>query len=95
MSGTQAVRERLLADRGNGATNGALRTALVSGAKLSEAARYAKSSRLALLNWTSEVYHNQDNVDAHTEHVREALEMAEQFERLRMRLDAKASVFGV
>src|SRR5579859_460986 len=97
MAGTQTVRERLMTDRkipGNG-VNGAITHAFVSGEKLREAAQYAKSSRLCLLNWTKQVYANQDNVDANTDHVEEVLGLARQFENLRMRLEAKASVFGV
>jgi hypothetical protein len=86
----QAVREKLMADRGNGPVR-----VFVSGEKLREAAGYAKSSRLALLNWTKQVYANQENVDQNTDHVMEALSMAQQFENLRMKLEAKAAVFGV
>ena len=89
------IAERLLTSRvGHREENGnSLR--LVSGAKLREAANYAKSSRLALLNFVKEVYAGQENVDQHTDHVLEVLSMAQQFENLRMRLDVKASIFGI
>jgi len=90
--GQAAIRERLLQERKP--SNGALRS-YVSGRKLHEAAEYAKASRLALLNWTKEVYEGQENVDQNTEHVMEVLAMAQRFENLRMQLEAKASVFGV
>jgi hypothetical protein len=67
---------------------------MISGSRLIESASFLKQARLALLNWTKEVYTHSDQVDQHTHEVMEVLGMANQLENLRMKLDVKASRFG-
>ncbi len=90
-----AVKERLLAARRQPENGGNGARAFVNGGKLRESAGYLGSARMATLNWVRELYIATDKVDLHTEDVREVLDIARQLESLRLRLEAKASVFGV
>jgi hypothetical protein len=94
--GTAAVRERLGTARAGG-TNGETALAargIVSGAKLTEAAAYLKQARIAVLNWSKEAYLGADQVDRHIDDIREILDLSETLLKARMRLEAKAQVFG-
>lgn len=76
------------------AANGAVPTHL-NGAKLGEAAAYLKSARICVLSWVRQNYVLSENVDQHTDDVRDLLAWSDQLDDLRMKLEVKASIFGV
>lgn len=65
-----------------------------NGSKLSEAASYLKSARICLLTWVRNNYVSAENVDNHTDDVRELLAIAQSLENTRAALDVKASIHG-
>ena len=95
VTGTATVRERLLAERKRDTPGMPTMRPIVNGEKLKEAASYLKSARLAMLNWTKELYAGTENIDLQVDHLQDVLKFCDAVETLRGRLEIKASVFGV